>query len=64
MAVERFIDEAGSAGANRLEILHGTGTGALRVAIHDYVRTRADVVGSEAAPWDEGGPGVTIIRLG
>ena len=64
MAVERFIDDAGSAGANRLEILHGTGTGALRVAIHDYVRTRADVVGSEAAPWDEGGPGVTIVRLG
>ncbi len=57
----RFVDEAIAANLNRVEILHGKGTGALRGAIHDYLGQVPDVSRFEDAGWDEGGPGVTYV---
>ncbi len=62
-SVGRFIDEALPTSLKRLEILHGKGTGALRKAIHDYLEERADVSSFEEADWEQGGAGVTIVRL-
>ncbi len=61
--VMTVIDAAVVANLNRLEIIHGKGTGALRAAIREYVEARPDVARSEEAPWNEGGPGVTIVWL-
>ena len=61
--VMTVIDAAVVANLNRLEIIHGKGTGALRAAIREYVEKRPDVARSEEAPWNEGGSGVTIVWL-
>ncbi len=63
-AVTRMIDEAVAANLNQVEILHGKGTGALRQAIHEYLAQRQDVESFEDAPWNQGGAGVTHVRLG
>lgn len=62
--VTAFLDRAMAAGLDRVEILHGKGTGALRQAVQEYLDTYAGVTGYDDAPWDEGGPGVTIVNLG
>ncbi|MEM1043755.1 MAG: endonuclease MutS2 [Bacteroidota bacterium] len=62
-AVMRLVDEAAMAGLETVEVLHGTGTGALRQAIRAYLDARPEVARSADAPWDEGGPGVTVISL-
>ncbi|NNF03591.1 MAG: endonuclease MutS2 [Rhodothermales bacterium] len=62
--VTAFLDRAMAAGLDRVEILHGKGTGALRRAVQEYLDTYAGVTGYEDAPWEEGGPGVTIVNLG
>ncbi|MEZ4699709.1 MAG: endonuclease MutS2 [Rhodothermales bacterium] len=59
----RFIDEAIAANLNRVEILHGKGTGALRAAIHEYLNQTPEVTRYEDASWDDGGPGVTQVHF-
>lgn len=61
--VVRFVDEAVAAGLQRVEILHGKGTGALRLSIHEYLSTRADISSIDEAPVDQGGAGVTVVSL-
>lgn len=62
-AVTRFVDEAIAANLNRAEIVHGKGTGALRLAIHELLNNSPEISRLEEAPWDEGGPGVTYVYL-
>ncbi len=62
--VERLVDEASSAGVPAVDVLHGKGTGALRAAIRDALAARPDVAGVESAAWNQGGDGVTVVRLG
>ncbi|MEM1128224.1 MAG: endonuclease MutS2 [Bacteroidota bacterium] len=62
--VQRFVDEGLSANLDRLEILHGKGTGALREAIWEYLATRRDVARYTEAPIDQGGAGITVVSLG
>ncbi len=61
--IQRFLDEAAASGLNRLEIIHGKGTGALRNAVDEYIQTRDDVLRRQDAPWNEGGPGVSIVIM-
>ena len=61
--VQRFIDEAVASNLDTVEILHGKGTGALRQAIHDYLVASPDVSDFDEAPWNQGGAGVTRVRL-
>jgi DNA mismatch repair protein MutS2 len=60
----RFVDDAIAATLQRVEILHGKGTGALRAAIHEYLATVPEVTRIAEAPWEEGGPGVTQVFFG
>ncbi len=62
-SVGHFIDVALPSSLKRLEILHGTGTGALRKAIADYLESRPDVAAHEEAEWEQGGAGVTVVHL-
>src|SRR5690625_8051680 len=55
--VQRFIDDAIRTHQQRIEILRGKGTGALRQATHDLLATVRDVTSLDAAPIEEGGAG-------
>jgi DNA mismatch repair protein MutS2 len=57
------LDDAASSGANRLMIVHGLGTGALRKAIHQHLRDSPYVARFEPADPREGGDGVTVALL-
>ncbi len=61
--VMEYIDEAILVEATEVRILHGTGTGALKQAIRDYLRT-VDVVQSfRDEHVEQGGAGITVVRL-
>jgi DNA mismatch repair protein MutS2 len=59
--VERFLDHGFAAGLQQLEVIHGKGDGILRKRVHEYLLQRKDVAGFRLAPWEQGGPGVTIV---
>ncbi|GMQ81632.1 MAG: endonuclease MutS2 [Rhodothermia bacterium] len=61
--VMAHVDRASAASLDRIEILHGKGTGALREAIQDFLPTLDSVSKIEQAPWNEGGAGVTFVFL-
>ncbi len=60
----RFVDEAVMAGLDRVEILHGKGTGALRIMVRELLARRHDVKDFGDAPVDQGGAGITVAELG
>jgi len=61
--VTQFIDKALVANLNKIEIIHGKGEGILKNLIHDYLSQRPEIKHFELAPWDQGGPGCTIVEL-
>jgi len=61
--VSHFIDEAVMFGFSDLKILHGTGTGALRVAIRNYLKTFQFVNSIKDEHIEFGGAGITVVKL-
>jgi DNA mismatch repair protein MutS2 len=61
--LERYIDDAHAAGARRIRIVHGKGTGALRRVVHEHLKNHPYVDLFELATPDEGGAGATIAEL-
>ncbi|MDE2892217.1 MAG: endonuclease MutS2 [Chloroflexota bacterium] len=61
--VDSFLDVAYRAGQTRLEVVHGKGTGALRRAVRELLRTHPLVTKFESAEPKRGGDGVTIVTL-
>lgn len=61
--VERFLDRALLGGFANLEIVHGRGTGALRREIHAFLQSFPSVEQFSLAPEDQGGDGMTLVRL-
>ena len=47
-----------------VRIIHGRGTGALRAAVRAHLLRHPLVQSSAPAPQQEGGDGVTIVKLG
>lgn len=62
-AVIYFIDDAIQLGVSRVRILHGTGTGALRQIIRDYLGTVNGVAHYRDEHVQFGGAGITVIDL-
>lgn len=62
-AVMYFIDDAIQLGSSRVRILHGTGTGALRQIIRDYLRTVSGVRHCQDEHVQFGGAGITVVDL-
>jgi DNA mismatch repair protein MutS2 len=60
---DKFLDEAFLAQLPQVRIVHGTGTGALRNAIAELLRSHPHVVKFEFAPQNQGGRGVTVATL-
>jgi DNA mismatch repair protein MutS2 len=61
--IDRRLNEAALSGMPFLRIIHGKGTGALRKAMRDYLGKHSLVKAVETAPIEQGGEGVTIVRL-
>ena len=60
--VDGLLDTAAVQGVQELRIIHGTGTGALRRAIREYLKGHPLVESSTPAP-DASGEGVTVVIL-
>lgn len=62
-AVSYFIDDALMIGVSAVKILHGTGTGALRQVIRQYLSTVQGVEKYKDEHVQFGGAGITIVEL-
>ena len=63
MEVERFIDGSQLAGLSQVVIIHGKGTGALRAAVHQALKTNPSVKSYRLGAYGEGEAGVTVVEL-
>lgn len=61
--IEKRLDEALLAGAGRLRIIHGHGSGRLRNAVREHFRDHPSVASLRAGDAREGGNGATIVEL-
>ena len=62
-AVTYFIDDALLVNASRVRILHGTGTGALRQVIRQYLKTVSGVISAHDEHVQFGGAGITVVEF-
>ena len=62
-AVAYFIDDAIQVGQARVRILHGTGTGALRQVVRQYLSTATGVMRYHDEHVQFGGAGITVVEL-
>lgn len=62
-AVTYFVDDAIQFNAQRIRILHGTGTGALRQSIRQYLDTVKGVSSYRDEHVQFGGAGITVVDL-
>ncbi len=58
-----FIDDAITTNTGELKILHGTGTGALRNAVREYLGTIDLVSSFKDEQLEMGGAGITVVRM-
>ncbi|HPZ08385.1 MAG TPA: endonuclease MutS2 [Candidatus Eremiobacteraeota bacterium] len=61
--LEKYLDDATLAHHKEVRIVHGKGTGALRAAVRDYLKTSPLVNSFRLGGVGEGGAGVTIVEL-
>ena len=61
--LDRYLNDAAVAGIDRLRIIHGKGTGALRTAVREMLSAHPLVREQTPAGPSEGGDGATIVRL-
>jgi DNA mismatch repair protein MutS2 len=57
--VDRLLDQAILQGAERVDIIHGTGTGRLKAAVREHLRQHTMV----KAVHGDVNPGVTLVDL-
>ncbi len=63
-ALARYLDDAGLAGIDKVTIIHGMGTGALRDAVRSQAGSHPLVKEIRPGERGEGGDGATIVTLG
>ncbi|MET3682590.1 DNA mismatch repair protein MutS2 [Alkalibacillus flavidus] len=61
--LEKYVDEALLAGYHQVSIIHGKGTGALMKGVQQFAKEHRSIKGSEFAHANEGGTGVTVLKL-
>ena len=62
-AVVACLDRAALAGAQTVRIIHGHGTGRLKQALRDYLKTSPYVASFRPGERAEGGDGVTVVNV-
>lgn len=61
--LDKYLDDVYLAGVSPITIIHGKGTGALRKAVHEYLRGNPRVKSYRLGQYGEGEAGVTIVEL-
>jgi len=61
--LDTYLNNATMYGMDRIRIVHGKGTGALRAAVREQLVHHPLVKSFASAPPQEGGDGVTVIKL-
>jgi DNA mismatch repair protein MutS2 len=62
--LNKYLDDASLSALVQVRIVHGSGTGVLRQIVRDMLRTHPLVKSFRPGENNEGGNGVTIVRLG
>ncbi|MBS4023549.1 MAG: endonuclease MutS2 [Dethiobacter sp.] len=62
-SVENYLDEAVAAGIKEVRLIHGKGTGRLRLGLREYLKNHHYVASMRNAHQAEGGMGVTVLTL-
>jgi DNA mismatch repair protein MutS2 len=61
--VDKFLDEASLAHKNRVRIIHGHGTGALRKGLGEFLKSHPLVEGAQFESEEHGGTAITVVSL-
>ena len=61
--VDRYLDDAYTAGLSEVNIIHGKGTGALRAGVQAFLKRHPLVKGYRMGSYGEGDAGVTVVTL-
>ena len=61
--LDKYLDEARVSHLQSVRIVHGKGTGALRNAVHQYLRRQKWIKSFRIGDFGEGDAGVTIVTL-
>src|SRR5579859_3687148 len=61
--LESYLNDAAMSGMSTVRIVHGKGTGALRAAVREQLAHHPLVKSSTSASPQEGGDGVTVVKL-
>ena len=61
--LDRYVHDAILAGLDEVRIIHGMGTGALKRAVWEYLKTHPSVESYHLAERNQGGAGATIVEL-
>ena len=59
--LDKYIDDALVAHYKEVRIVHGSGTGALRTMVHEYLNRRKEVKSYRLGMMGEGGVGATVV---
>ncbi len=63
LLVDKYLDDAYLAGLPKVRLIHGKGTGSLRIAIHRQLKGHHRVKSFRIGEHGEGGLGVTVVEL-
>jgi len=61
--VDKYLDDALLAGMDRVTVVHGKGTGALRKAVHEFLASHPHVKSFRLGERNEGDAGATVVEL-
>jgi DNA mismatch repair protein MutS2 len=62
-AVDKYLDDAIMSSITTVRLIHGKGTGALKVALWNYLRSDKRIASFRIGQYGEGDGGVTIVTL-
>ncbi len=62
-ALDKYLDDAYMSHLNNVRVVHGKGTGALRQAVHSYLKSVPYVKSFKLGEFGEGDAGVTIVTF-
>lgn len=61
--VEKYLDNAMAAGVDQVRIIHGKGTGQMKKAVWEFLKSHAGVKSYRIGDPEEGGAGATVVVL-